>query len=110
MSRRVSQSFTLSYAEVKLILSIFCGTLRENNNNFLVNLRKERCSQRNNYSALCVNHVNRKLFIFHLSINEELILPQNDHSNNKTVPYFIRMSQPGTFFPLLYLSSVLDMV
>ncbi len=43
MSRRVSQSFTLSYAELKFILSIFCETLRfisepqrENKNNFLV--------------------------------------------------------------------------
>ena len=44
MSRRVSQSYTLSYAELKFILSIFCETLRfiseplrENKNNFLVN-------------------------------------------------------------------------
>ena len=27
MSRRVSQSFTLSYAELKFILSMFCETL-----------------------------------------------------------------------------------
>ncbi len=44
MSRRVSQSFTLSFAELKFILSIFCETLRfisepllENKKNFLVN-------------------------------------------------------------------------
>ena len=43
MSRRVSQSFTLSFAELKFTLSILCGTLRfiseplrENKNNFLV--------------------------------------------------------------------------
>jgi len=41
MSRRVSQSFTLSFAELRFILSNFCGTLRfiseplrENRNNF----------------------------------------------------------------------------
>ena len=43
MSRRVSQSFTLSFAELKLLLSTLCGTLRfiseplrENKNYFLV--------------------------------------------------------------------------
>jgi hypothetical protein len=43
MSRRVSQSFTLSFAELKFILSILCVTLRfiseplrENKNYFLV--------------------------------------------------------------------------
>jgi hypothetical protein len=46
-SRRVSQSFALSFAEVKFILSILCGTLRlisepqrENKNDFLVSLRR----------------------------------------------------------------------
>ena len=53
MSRRVSQSFTLSYAELKFIVSVFCETLpgrqaglrfiseplRENKNNFLVSSR-----------------------------------------------------------------------
>ena len=45
MSRRVSQSFTLSYTELKYILSIFSETLRfiseplrENKNNFFFNL------------------------------------------------------------------------
>ena len=44
MSRRVSQSFTLSFAELKGKLSTLCGTLRfiseplrENKNYFLVN-------------------------------------------------------------------------
>jgi hypothetical protein len=43
MSRRFSQSFTLSFTELKFILSILCGTLRfiseplrENKNHFLV--------------------------------------------------------------------------
>ena len=51
MSRRVSQSFTLSFAELKFILSILCVTLgliseplRENKNCFLVNpVKGEGC-------------------------------------------------------------------
>jgi len=46
MSRRVSQSFTLSFAELKFILSILCVTLRfiseplrENKNYLLVSPR-----------------------------------------------------------------------
>ena len=49
MSRRVSQSFTLSFSELKSILSILCATLRfiseplrENKNYFLVNPVKGR--------------------------------------------------------------------
>ena len=47
MSRRVSQSFTLSFAELKFILSILCVTLRfiseplrENKNYFFVSPRQ----------------------------------------------------------------------
>jgi len=38
MSRRVSQSFTQSFAELRFILSNICETLRENKNDFLVSL------------------------------------------------------------------------
>ncbi len=54
MSRRVSQSFTLSFAELKFILSIFCATLlfiseplRENKNTFLVSPYKRTPAKSN---------------------------------------------------------------